>query len=581
MTQVPTKNYKGNVWSWSFIAAVALSTVSMLGNSIDQDLAVHFPLFTDLADLARPGDSGTSSTASFSSGDEGNYYVTKRFEPSRIISARPWIPGTNSFTVATLFKFGSVNSFGTDGINPTRRFALLSAEELSFSQGYRLWLFSTNGIEAGLSCHVRGRVDFPGGDKAISSAPISPDRWHHGAMTVDRSARRLSLYVDGRNAGETSIESQDIRPTGFWIGGYPERPILQGPWTGDGGMADVRIYSRALTASEIALLAANAFTRQSQASNAAVVWSVTSDGQTRIPTAARGYVKSVAMAGLCAALLEDGSVLSWRFQAPDVLLPVPAAAQGGVKAIAAGTGHIVALKEDGSVVAWGDSSGGPTKTNIPLSYTGVAAIAAGNGSTLTLKGNGTLAVWGSNPNGETNVPTGIQGHIKAVAAGHSHVVALTQDGTPYVWGANTVGQRNVPANAQNVVAIAAGQFHTVALKEDGSVIAWGANGAGQTSVPTAAQAGVIAIAAGGEYSAALKDDRSVVLWGSPNQTAVPLGLEGVAKIESNASSFNFVTALARLTRPAIAEQPASQVFMGHDICLGCAFFRMVRLEEPV
>jgi hypothetical protein len=61
---------------------------------------------------------------------------------------------------------------------------------------------------------------------------------------------------------------------------------------------------------------------------------------------------------------------------------VPAAAQSGVVAIAAGNEHNLALKADGTIVAWGNNDSWQTKA--PASLTEMSAIAAGGYHSLAL-----------------------------------------------------------------------------------------------------------------------------------------------------------------------------------------------------
>ncbi|MES2923456.1 MAG: immunoglobulin domain-containing protein [Verrucomicrobiota bacterium] len=199
---------------------------------------------------------------------------------------------------------------------------------------------------------------------------------------------------------------------------------------------------------------------------------------------------------------------------------VPAAAQSGVIAIAAGGEHTVALKNDGSVLSWGAYG----QTTVPVAaQSGVTAIAAGDYHTVALKNDGSVVAWGDNSSGQTTVPVAAQSGVTAIAAGASHTVALKNDGSVLSWGyyydpttgiSNDCGQTTVPVAAQSgVTAISGGGGHTVALKNDGTVLAWGNDGAGKTNVPVEAQSGVTAIAAGRDHTVALKNDGSVVSWG--------------------------------------------------------------------
>ena len=82
----------------------------------------------------------------------------------------------------------------------------------------------------------------------------------------------------------------------------------------------------------------------------------------------------------------------------------------------------MALKDDGSVVAWGFNSSGQT-TMPATAQTGVTAIAAGSYHTVALKNDGTIVAWGEGRSGQTTVPAGLIG-VTAIAAGGFHTVAL-------------------------------------------------------------------------------------------------------------------------------------------------------------
>jgi alpha-tubulin suppressor-like RCC1 family protein len=244
-----------------------------------------------------------------------------------------------------------------------------------------------------------------------------------------------------------------------------------------------------------------------------------------------GSVTSAPPAVLTVGAVGVGTVVEWG--SLDQAW-VPAGAQSGVAAIAAGTEYTLALKSDGSVLAWGRNESGEVTGTSPIDGTwyttanpvtlggqilsGVTAIAAGTGCgayydcaahSVALKNDGSVVAWGYLD--QTTVPVAAQNGVTAIAAGLQFTVALKSDGSLLLWGIN--GPMTVPVAAQSdVSAIAAGYFHTVALKNDGSVVAWDANGS-DTNVPVTAQSGVTAIAAGSFHTVALKNDGTVVAWG--------------------------------------------------------------------
>jgi len=99
--------------------------------------------------------------------------------------------------------------------------------------------------------HKNAKVNF-----SVNQGNINDGTWHHIAMTVAFSEGTLSIYVDGKNAGETNIEhlQGDINKY--------ESAIGDGSGGGDGKshaftgyMDDLRIYRKALTAHEIQKMA--------------------------------------------------------------------------------------------------------------------------------------------------------------------------------------------------------------------------------------------------------------------------------------------------------------------------------------
>jgi len=85
--------------------------------------------------------------------------------------------------------------------------------------------------------------------EATSKVNVQDDRWHHVAGTMRQSGSDYvySIYVDGK-LDDTATNSMGLTATsnGWAIGAR-----YNGTWTYQGLVADVRIYDRALSASEI------------------------------------------------------------------------------------------------------------------------------------------------------------------------------------------------------------------------------------------------------------------------------------------------------------------------------------------
>ncbi len=98
-------------------------------------------------------------------------------------------------------------------------------------------------------------------DQNCQAPPLPPGAFHHVAMTVDRPAGLLLLYVDGQKVAERrwtgNTEAKDYGSSPWYIGiAAPKHGQYR--WAGKGQVDDVRVYSRPLTAEEVKTLYAGA-----------------------------------------------------------------------------------------------------------------------------------------------------------------------------------------------------------------------------------------------------------------------------------------------------------------------------------
>jgi len=269
---------------------------------------------------------------------------------------------------------------------------------------------------------------------------------------------------------------------------------------------------------------ASAFPPPGTASDLTLAWGYNGDGQCTVPAQAQSGIVAIAAGYMYSlALTSGGEVLAWGNN-DFGQCTVPAPAQSGITGIAAGGYHSLALTSGGEVLAWGNNGDG--ECTVPAqAQSGIVAIAAGMFHSLALTSGGEVLAWGYNGDGECTVPAQAQSGIVAIAAGFQHSLALTSGGEVLAWGLNANGQCTVPAPAQSgIVAIAAGGTHSLALTSGGQVLAWGNNGSGQCTVPAPAQSGIVAIAAGSSHSLALTSGGEVLAWGlnANGQCTVPV-----------------------------------------------------------
>jgi hypothetical protein len=77
---------------------------------------------------------------------------------------------------------------------------------------------------------------------------VVTSRWYFLAATVDAS--NVSLYVDGRFVSQAAVGTVAVNNTlDYRIGARHDAATQSNYW--NGGIADVRVYSRTLTAGEV------------------------------------------------------------------------------------------------------------------------------------------------------------------------------------------------------------------------------------------------------------------------------------------------------------------------------------------
>ncbi|KAF4983718.1 hypothetical protein FZEAL_934 [Fusarium zealandicum] len=188
------------------------------------------------------------------------------------------------------------------------------------------------------------------------------------------------------------------------------------------------------------------------------------------------FVQVVASDSASFALTEDGRVYGWgTFRSSDGILgfsetvkvqstPALVPSLKKIKALAAGSNHILALDSKGNVAAWGCGQ---------QNQLGRRIIERNKMSSLTPQG------------------VGLRGKITKIACGSYHSFAIDRNGKVYGWGLNNFGEIGVESNAGeddavilhpakltylddfNITEIDGGEHHSLACSDKGDLLTWG------------------------------------------------------------------------------------------------------------
>jgi Concanavalin A-like lectin/glucanases superfamily len=211
------------------------------GGGLAVGLLAYFPFDeaggTTSADTSGNGHTATMNGATFASGLRGNAAAmngSNQFVslPTGIVS------GLSSFSIATWVRLNSSPSW---------------SRVFDFGTGTNTYMFLTPNSRSATTLRFAITVGGNGAEQQLNDSPSLPlGSWQHVAVTVTGSAG--TLYLNGvavaQNAAMTLTPSSLGTTTQNWIGRsqFSVDPFL------DGKVDNFRIYSRALAASEVAVL---------------------------------------------------------------------------------------------------------------------------------------------------------------------------------------------------------------------------------------------------------------------------------------------------------------------------------------
>jgi len=219
--------------------------------------------------------------------------------------------------------------------------------------------------------------------------------------------------------------------------------------------------------------------------------------------------------GAFAALLFDGSVVTWGFSLQGHDSRRVEGQLTDVKEIITNYRAMAALKYDGTVVTWGAWAAGANTYSVRDELHDVRKVEAMHNAMFAIKSDGTVVSWGLV--GDVPELDGCEGF----AGTNQNLAAISRSGCVVTWGdeyADCAPRRPLSLQLQDdVQAVASTQSAFAALKTDGSVVAWGTPESGGDSSSVQHRLQKVQSVTGNNHAfAAVLHDGCVVTWGEPD-----------------------------------------------------------------
>jgi alpha-tubulin suppressor-like RCC1 family protein len=532
---------------------------SVTANIAVSTLVAYYPFNGNANDASGNGLNGTAENSSATTDINGT--SSKAWNFVNNVNSRVTLPSNAALTFSDKFSTSFWVKFNQSWSSHGE--TLIWKHVAPSDDGFRVLVNQDGSYGAG-----NYKVYFQIGSASISIGKIMSysdiSKWFHIAAVYNQGSAQIyinGVLADTGSGGATMTDSNRI----MYLGGS-QNPV-SGAYNRD--IDEVRIYSNALTATEVATL----FNQEKPVRDVSAGWrhslflrsdgslwasgwnekgqlgdSTTSDRTTPIRTVSNGVI--AAAAGYYHSLYIDDNGALWAMgdnskgQLGDGTIinrstPVKIL-NSGVTAVAAGQYHSLFVKSDGSLWAMGNNANGQlgdgstTQRNSPVQIVanGIQSVSAGQNHSLFLTTGNILKAMGGNTHGQLGdgsttqrtSPVQIATTVTGLAAGGLHSHFIKSDGSLWSTGYNFYGQLgngatsslSTPVKVINsgVTQIRGGSEHSVFLKTGGSLWAMGANVHGQLgdasttprSTPIQIETGITAAAAGVDHSLLLKTD---------------------------------------------------------------------------
>ncbi len=140
-----------------------------------------------------------------------------------------------------------------------------------------------------------------------SSAPINNGQWRHIAITRNSASGQVQIFVDGALSASGTLTNTYLWQRAYSLG-RPDQPAPSNSWSG--GLDEVRIYNRALTASDVQALQSASATEAAVLSTTALADGVYG-GAYNVTIGATGQpIPQISAQGLPQGLALSGDVIA-------------------------------------------------------------------------------------------------------------------------------------------------------------------------------------------------------------------------------------------------------------------------------
>eukprot|EP00435_Cladocopium_sp_Y103_P024102 s632_g5.t2 len=253
-------------------------------------------------------------------------------------------------------------------------------------------------------------------------------------------------------------------------------------------------------------------------------------------------------AGAFAAILEDGSVVTWGDPMCGGDSSAVSAQLRNAQQVQATCSAFAAILADGSVVTWGDHLEGGDSSEVQDQLRNVKQIEASDDAFAAILQGGSVVTWGIQEGDSSEVQDQLRS-VQQVQATRSAFAAIRADGSVVTWGDPDEGgdSSKVQRKLRTVQQVQSTGRAFAAILEDGSVVTWGDPHAGGDSSAVSNQLrNVQQVQATRWAFAAILADGSVVTWGDPNgggnSSEVQDQLRNVKQIEATLAAFAAILA---------------------------------------